>query len=123
MGAGLLAHTEKIAARRAVALSVVVPCYNEIGGVAELYRRVTAVCREQAGHSYEIVLVIDGATDGTREAIFELAKQDSHVVGIDLARNYGQRRSGVLPRPAHSHSRCRPPGPAGTAQSHDGKDG
>lgn len=91
MGAGLLAQTEKIAARRAVALSVVVPCYNEIGGVAELYRRVTAVCREQAGHSYEIVLVIDGATDGTREAIFELAKQDSHVVGIDLARNYGHQ--------------------------------
>ena len=72
-----MAHTEKIAARRAVALSVVVPCYNEIGGVAELYRRVTAVCREQAGHSYEIVLVIDGSTDGTREAIFELAEQDS----------------------------------------------
>ncbi|RWM14665.1 MAG: glycosyltransferase family 2 protein [Mesorhizobium sp.] len=91
MGAGLLAQTGKIAARRAVALSVVVPCYNEIGGIAELYRRVTAVCREQAEHSYEIVLVIDGATDGTREAIFELAKQDGHVVGIDLARNYGHQ--------------------------------
>jgi polyisoprenyl-phosphate glycosyltransferase len=85
-----LAQTEKIATRRAIALSVVVPCYNEIGGIAELYRRVTAACREHE-HSYEIVLVIDGATDGTREAIFELARQDSHVVGLDLARNYGHQ--------------------------------
>ena len=84
-------HTDKIAARHAIALSVVVPCYNEIGGVAELYRRVTDVCQAQAGHSYEIVLVIDGATDGTREAIFELAEKDNHVVGIDLARNYGHQ--------------------------------
>jgi len=74
-----------------IALSVVVPCYNEHDGIAELHRRVSDACREIVGNSYEIVLVIDGATDGTREAIFELAGQDSHVVGIDLARNYGHQ--------------------------------
>jgi len=82
--------TGKIGAHRAVKLSVVVPCYNERDGVAELHRRVSAVCLEQS-HSYEIVLVIDGATDGTREAIFELAEKDDHVVAIDLARNYGHQ--------------------------------
>lgn len=71
-------------------LSVVVPCYNEIEGVGELHRRVTAAC-VQSGVSYEIVLVIDGATDGTREAIFTLARADHHVVAIDLARNYGHQ--------------------------------
>ena len=74
--------TGKIGAHRAVTLSVVVPCYNEREGVAELHRRVSAVCLEQS-RSYEIVLVIDGATDGTREAIFELAEKDDHVVAID----------------------------------------
>ncbi len=71
-------------------LSVVVPCYNEVEGVSELHRRVTDAC-VQTGVSYEIVLVIDGATDGTREAIFALARTDRHVVAIDLARNYGHQ--------------------------------
>jgi len=77
--------------RRGIALSVVVPCYNERDGIAELHRRVSAACLSVAGLSYEIVLVIDGATDGTREAILDLARRDGHVVAIDLARNYGHQ--------------------------------
>ncbi|WP_428425532.1 glycosyltransferase family 2 protein [Pararhizobium sp.] len=80
-----------IAAKQAIALSVVIPCYNERDGIAELHRRVTAACDAQAGSSYEIVLVIDGATDGTREAIVDLARKDIHIVAIDLARNYGHQ--------------------------------
>lgn len=80
-----------IAAKQAIALSVVIPCYNERDGIAELHRRVTAACDAQAGSSYEIVLVIDGATDGTREAIVDLARKDTHIVAIDLARNYGHQ--------------------------------
>ena len=74
-----------------VALSAVVPCYNETEGIDELYRRVTRACEEQVDQSYELVLVNDGSTDGTREAIFRLAAEDAHVVGIDLARNYGHQ--------------------------------
>ena len=80
-----------IAEKQTIALSVVIPCYNERDGIAELHRRVTAVCDAQAGSSYEIVLVIDGATDGTREAIFDLARKDTHIVAIDLSRNYGHQ--------------------------------
>ncbi|RUU21806.1 glycosyltransferase [Mesorhizobium sp. M7A.F.Ca.CA.002.10.1.1] len=83
-------ETERNTARRGVMLSVVIPCYNELDGVAELHRRVTAACLGQ-GPSYEIVLVVDGATDGTREAILQLAEKDDHIVAIDLARNYGHQ--------------------------------
>lgn len=86
-----MANPKEIHMGRAVALSAVVPCYNEVDGIGELYRRATAACRKQAGDSYEIVLVVDGSTDGTREAIFDLAAKDRHVVGIDLARNYGHQ--------------------------------
>jgi dolichol-phosphate mannosyltransferase len=86
-----LENNESIGARTPVALSVVVPCYNEIEGVPELYRRISAVCRDQIGQSYEIVLVNDGSDDGTREAISTIAESDPHVVGIDLARNYGHQ--------------------------------
>lgn len=86
-----MAEPQQIVIGRTIALSAVVPCYNELDGIGELYRRVTDACREQAGDSYEIVLVVDGATDGTREAIFDLAAKDRHVIGIDLARNYGHQ--------------------------------
>jgi dolichol-phosphate mannosyltransferase len=72
-------------------LSVVIPCFNEIDGIGELYRRVTAVCRGVADGSYEIVLVNDGSTDGTRESLRELCRRDEHLVLIDLSRNYGHQ--------------------------------
>lgn len=86
-----MANPEHLSGQRQVALSVVVPCHNEIDGLAELHKRVSTACEAQVGQSYEIVLVNDGSTDGTRDAIFNLAAQDSHLVGIDLARNYGHQ--------------------------------
>lgn len=80
-----------IATGTVVALSVVVPCYNERDGMAELYRRVTAACEAQVGNDFEIVVVIDGATDGTREAAFSLAQTDGRIVVIDLSRNFGHQ--------------------------------
>lgn len=77
--------------KRPVALSVVIPCYNENTCLEELYKRVTAVCKQHAQQSYEIVLVNDGSTDDTGQIIRGLTKKDHHVVGIDLARNYGHQ--------------------------------
>ncbi len=80
-----------MAMQPSVAVSVVVPCYNEEAGLGELYRRVKAACLGCAGASHEIVLVNDGSSDGTRERIAELALKDPHVIGVDLARNYGHQ--------------------------------
>jgi dolichol-phosphate mannosyltransferase len=71
-------------------LSVVVPCYNEIAGIDELHRRVTKACRALAV-SYEIVLVDDGSTDGTREHIGSIARKDCRITAINLSRNYGHQ--------------------------------
>jgi len=46
-------------------LSVVIPCYNEVGNLEELRRRVTIACRSTCGSSYEIILVNDGSRDDT----------------------------------------------------------
>jgi polyisoprenyl-phosphate glycosyltransferase len=72
-------------------LSVVAPCYNEKAGIAEFHRRVSAVCSDLVGKSYEIVLVNDGSTDGTLDILLQLADNDPHVVVVDLARNYGHQ--------------------------------
>jgi dolichol-phosphate mannosyltransferase len=72
-------------------LSVVSPCYNEQESLPELYRRLTDVCRDQAGDSYEIVLVDDGSSDSTRFDIEQYSKADPHVVGVLLSRNHGHQ--------------------------------
>jgi dolichol-phosphate mannosyltransferase len=45
-----------------VPLSIVVPCYNEEGCLAELHRRLSAAAQAVTGDAYEIVLINDGST-------------------------------------------------------------
>jgi len=54
----------------ALAVSIVIPVYNERETIAETVRRVQAV-----GIHQEIVIVDDYSTDGTREVLLKLAKQ------------------------------------------------
>lgn len=71
-------------------VSVVVPCYEESAGIGELHKRISRACTDIGG-SHEIVLVNDGSTDATWEEIERLCRIDSHVVGVNLARNYGHQ--------------------------------
>ena len=75
----------------APSLSVAIPCYNEMAGMEELHRRVTASCAAEVGADYEIVYVNDGSRDGTWSALERLARIDAHIVAVDLARNYGHQ--------------------------------
>ena len=72
-------------------LSVVVPCHNEAKGLTELHRRLTAVCKACRGENYEIVFINDGSWDGTLSVLALLAENDSNVVVLNLARNYGHQ--------------------------------
>jgi glycosyltransferase involved in cell wall biosynthesis len=72
-------------------LSVVVPCYNEFENIDELYRRLSPICTDVAGDRHEIVLVNDGSRDATWTKIGQLCLTDRHVVGVNLARNYGHQ--------------------------------
>jgi glycosyltransferase involved in cell wall biosynthesis len=69
-------------------VSVVVPIYNEVESVPELYRRLTEVLAPR--YRYEIILVDDGSTDGTYPALCRLAAEDSRVKVIQFRRNFGQ---------------------------------
>ncbi|MFQ5595546.1 MAG: glycosyltransferase family 2 protein [Anaerolineae bacterium] len=71
-------------------LSIVAPVYNEEVILPELYRRVTAVM-EEAGESYELVLVNDGSRDRSLEIMRELHEQDPRVKVINFSRNFGHQ--------------------------------
>lgn len=74
-----------------VALSVVVPCFNEQDVLAELERRLCAVCEKVAPGTYEIILVNDGSRDRTGEMIAEMVQRNHKIVGIELSRNFGHQ--------------------------------
>jgi dolichol-phosphate mannosyltransferase len=75
----------------AVSLSIVVPCYNEEACLPELHGRLSRAAATVAGNDYEIVLVNDGSRDGSWEIMRELARDDRHVVALNLSRNHGHQ--------------------------------
>lgn len=74
----------------AVALSVVVPCYNEEACLDELHERLSAVAKTAVGSDYEIVLINDGSKDRSWDVITRLAA-DPHLTGLNLSRNHGHQ--------------------------------
>jgi glycosyltransferase involved in cell wall biosynthesis len=71
----------------ALALSVIAPCYNEEGNIAELVRR-TLTALEREGIDGELVLVDDGSRDATWECI-EREMSDPRVRGVRHPKNRG----------------------------------
>jgi dolichol-phosphate mannosyltransferase len=70
--------------------SIIVPVYNEIDCLQELYDRLRKVL-ESTHEQWEIILVDDGSQDGSTDKIRELAKADPHVKPVIFARNFGHQ--------------------------------
>ena len=70
--------------------SIIAPIYNEIGNIPELVPRVREVM-DQTGEAWELILVDDGSTDGSTDAIRRLARDDDHVRPVIFARNFGHQ--------------------------------
>ena len=75
----------------ALKLSIVVPCYNESDGLAELHRRVAIAAQRCVGQAYELVLVNDGSTNSSWAAMGDIAAHDPHIVAVNLSRNHGHQ--------------------------------
>jgi dolichol-phosphate mannosyltransferase len=69
-------------------ISVVVPIYNEDELIVRFHEAVT-LAMESAQTSWEIVYVNDGSTDFSLQLLRGLQTSDSHVVVVDLSRNWG----------------------------------
>jgi glycosyltransferase involved in cell wall biosynthesis len=74
-------------------ISVVTPCYNEEENVRPLRDRIKAAFAALPGVDYEHILIDNGSTDGTVQALRALAREDKRVKVIVNARNFGHIRS------------------------------
>lgn len=70
-------------------ISIVIPLFNELECLDELYSVLDLYCRSH--HSeYEIILVDDGSTDNSVGTLKALASSDVNVRIVVLQRNFGQ---------------------------------
>ena len=70
-------------------ISVVVPVFDEVENVGPLVDELRAILGGN-GTPYEIVLVDDGSTHGSGEAIARLAQTYPEVRGLHFRENRGQ---------------------------------
>lgn len=79
-------------------LSVIVPVYNEKDTVAEVLRRVAAT-----GLPYEIIVVDDGSTDGTR-AVLQRLQDEGLIPGLKVVFHERNQGKGAAVRTGFQHA-------------------
>jgi glycosyltransferase involved in cell wall biosynthesis len=71
------------------AVSIVIPLLNEIENLEPLYAQLKSLL-DALDRSCEVILVDDGSTDGSLEALRKLQLRDERFHVISLRRNFGQ---------------------------------
>src|SRR5262245_2570864 len=71
-------------------VSVVVPAYNEVENLPELYRQLVEVFSSLEAE-LELLIVDDASTDGTLEWARKMSRTDNRVKFISFSRNFGHQ--------------------------------
>ena len=74
--------------RRAVKLTLVIPCYNEERTLEACVKNVLEI--EDDALSLEIIIVDDGSNDGSLEIAQSLARKHSQILVLSLENNHGK---------------------------------
>ena len=69
-------------------ISVVIPVYNEVESVEQLYKELIKVL--SSFDSYQIIFVDDGSSDGSVNVIKKIVENDINTNIIQFHRNYGK---------------------------------
>jgi dolichol-phosphate mannosyltransferase len=73
-----------------IALSVIIPIYNEELNIELLYRRVLSVVEKIPGES-EFIFINDGSKDNSLSLIRQIASSDPRIKYINFSRNFGHQ--------------------------------
>ena len=70
-------------------ISFVIPCYRSEKTLSDVVEEIKTTMAT-IGNEFEIILVNDCSPDKTFEVIKKLASENDNILGIDLAKNFGQ---------------------------------
>ena len=73
--------------------SIVVLVYNSAPTLDELYNRVKRVFEITLNEPFEMILVDDSSHDNSFAKMTELSRNDSRIVSVQLAQNFGQHNA------------------------------
>lgn len=71
-------------------ISFVIPCYRSEATLPDVIGEIKETMEKMEDYEYEIVLVNDCSPDDTFETIRRLCRENEHMRGINLAKNFGQ---------------------------------
>lgn len=71
-------------------VSFVIPCYASANTLPSVIEEINSTMNNINEYAYEIILVNDCSPDNTYEVIKNLSEAFENIVGINLARNFGQ---------------------------------
>ncbi len=75
-------------------LSIMIPCWNEVENIRQITEAVKSEIKKSLPtYDYEIVIIDNKSTDGTRDIIRELCTEDKKVKAIFNMKNFGQFNS------------------------------
>ena len=73
-------------------LSYVIPCYRSENTISYVAGEIDSMMKQYKDrYSYEIILVNDCSPDNTYDTICKLSKENEHIIGVNLAKNFGQQ--------------------------------
>lgn len=76
-------------------LSFVIPCYRSEKTITKVIEEINTVVSEKKDYDYEIICVNDFSPDNVYEVLLDLAKKNSKIKIVNLAKNSG-KHSAVL---------------------------
>lgn len=71
-------------------VSVAIPCYKSALTIPSVVNDIRAAIHTREDFDYQIILVCDSPGDDTFDAITRLCREDPHIIGVNLSRNFGQ---------------------------------
>lgn len=71
-------------------ISFVIPCYQSENTIELVVDEIKETMRSHSLDIYEVLLINDGSADGTFDKISEICKGNLNIIGIQLAKNFGQ---------------------------------
>ena len=71
-------------------VSFVIPCYRSEETITGVVEEITQTMGQLPGYTFEIILVNDCSPDDTFQTIRQLCGQYDNLIGINLAKNFGQ---------------------------------